>query len=349
MTDSVPSWWGETWRRLEARWLRARRTGTLLVEAPEGLGGDELSRLLCTALLCLESVGDLPCGRCAACRLVAGGTHPDFHGPAEADGRYGIDDLRGWLADLACRPVVSTRTVLWLPAPDRLGLAAASALLKTLEEPPEDAVLVLSARNARTLPPTVRSRAEVHRLPFPDHGQGLAWLRGTRAVREETETHGVFLELADGAPFLARRYETRTGGRLELLAATVARFFGAPTDALRAARAVHTGAWLEGTKDTPSLAGSDAARVVGHWFRSALSARCGLAPLSVPPALAGFLQAFPARRLLELHDETRRLVRLSGTGINEALTWEALALSCANPGPAARGGARPQTRAGFSS
>jgi DNA polymerase-3 subunit delta' len=154
VTDAVPPWWGEPWRRLEARWIRARRTGTLLVEASVGLGGDEFSRRLCAALLCLETESERPCARCAACRLGAAGTHPDFHGPSDAATRYGIDDLRGWLIELARRPVVSARTVLWLPAADRLGLAAASALLKTLEEPPEDAVLILSARNARALPPT---------------------------------------------------------------------------------------------------------------------------------------------------------------------------------------------------
>ncbi|MCL5798980.1 MAG: DNA polymerase III subunit delta', partial [Gammaproteobacteria bacterium] len=138
-----------------------------------------------------------PCGRCHACHLAGAGTHPDLHGPTEAGERYGIDELRAWLADLACRPVVSSRTVLWLPAPDRLGLAAASALLKTLEEPPEDAVVVLSARNARTLPPTIVSRAERHRLPYPERASALAWLE---RARPSGEAHEVWLDLADGAP-----------------------------------------------------------------------------------------------------------------------------------------------------
>lgn len=348
MTDAVPPWWGEPWTRLEARWLRARRTGTLLVEASVGLGGDEFSRRLCDALLCLETEGERPCGRCAACRLGAVGTHPDFHGPADVATRYGIDDLRGWLVGLVRRPVVSARTVLWLPAADRLGLAAASALLKTLEEPPEDAVLILSARNARALPPTIRSRAEVYRLPFPDRNQGLVWLQDGASLGTGEGTHGMFLDLADGAPFLARRYETLIGGELERFAATVASFFASPPEALRAAHAVHAGSWGEGPAgDTPLLSGADAARVVNRWVRAALGKRQGLDTLIVPSVLGDRLQTLPARRLLDLDDELRRLVRFSGTGINEALAWEALALSCASPGATTRSDARPRPKAGF--
>jgi hypothetical protein len=338
VTDPVPSWWADTWKRLETRWLRARRTGTLLIEASEGLGGDELSRRLCTALLCHEETEGPPCGRCTACRLANGGTHPDFQGPNDADTRYGIEDLRAWLARLACCPVVSTRTVLWLPAPDRLGLAAASALLKTLEEPPEDAVLVLSARNSRTLPPTVRSRAEVHRVTFPERAQGLAWLRESLpSSTGRGEVHELFWELAEGAPFLARRYAILVGDRYERLVATVSRFFGTAADALRAAHDLHGGSWADDSKDTPSLAGPDAARLLSHWFRAALNERCGLNQESLPPVLAGPLRTMPTRRLLELHDAARKLVRLSGRGINEALAWEALALSCVHPGSDAEG------------
>ncbi len=340
--EPAPPWWAETWERLETRWIRARRTGTVLVEASEGLGGDELTRRLCVALLCLDGAPESPCGCCHACHLAGAGTHPDLHGPTEAGERYGIDELRAWLADLACRPVVSSRTVLWLPAPDRLGLAAASALLKTLEEPPEDAVVVLSARNARTLPPTIVSRAERHRLPYPERASALAWLE---RARPSGEAHEVWLDLADGAPFLALRYGALVGTRLELLAATVARFFGPPAEALRAAQALQTGAWSAGGKESPTFPGSEAARVVARWVRSALAARHGVESLAVPAPLAAPLQALPTRRLVDLHERARLLARLSGTGANELLAWEALALSCAGTSRSPPTGNRARSRA----
>ena len=149
----------------------------------------------------------------------------------------------------------------------------------------------------------------------------------------------------DGAPFLALRYAALVGTRLELLATSVARFFGPPAEALRAAQSLQTGAWSEGGKESPTLPGSEAARVFARWVRSVLAARHGVEPLAVPAPLAALLQALPGRRLVDLHDRARLLVRLSGTGANELLAWEALALSCAGTSRSSPTGNRARSRA----
>lgn len=333
-----PPWWDDLWQKLEQRWLKTRRTGTLLIEGGIGLGAGELSRRVALALLCLDDERH-PCGCCPACRLFHAGTHPDFHGPAAVDGRYGIEDLRSWSMALVRRPVVSRRTVLWLPAAERLALAAANALLKTLEEPPLDAILVLSTFNVRTLPVTILSRAEVYRLTVPPHDQALTWLGAQRAT--EPRVLASLLALAGGAPYLALRYHDFLGveERLDAFAGTLARLFGTPAEALEAARRIHEGTWLHTSGRVDDLEDLDAARIFGQWLLAYLGDREGLgADLLVPEILQRSWCPLSTLELLEILGGVRELLHSLGTGVNELLAWEALALRCAqrrSDGPSA--------------
>jgi len=105
-----------------------------------------------------------PCGNCVSCRSIDHANHPAVHvfGPAEGKSIIDIDTVR----ELCERVQYKTdRTnVVILKNADLLREAAANALLKTLEEPPAGAVLILVARSTGSLLPTIVSRC--HRIPF---------------------------------------------------------------------------------------------------------------------------------------------------------------------------------------
>jgi len=159
-------------RRLEAIVAGRNWAPAYLLAGSAGSGLEGAAVWLANAILC--SGTPPPCGTCRACRQVASQSHPDLarFAPAEAKRKSGkdgpIDTIRRMIAHLAVRPSEADRQVVLLPGVDLLQPAAANALLKTLEEPPGGAVLILTVRNPTSVLPTIRSRCQEIRLPLPD-------------------------------------------------------------------------------------------------------------------------------------------------------------------------------------
>ena len=136
-----------------------------LFVGPAGLGKLEAARSIAMGLLC-ERGG---CGTCSTCQRIARGTYPDFQ-VLEPDGVSGylIDQIRELTHDATRAPHEGAYKFYVLLAADQLGGAAANALLKTLEEPPESVTFILIAHNLSSLLPTILSRCQVLRFkPLP--------------------------------------------------------------------------------------------------------------------------------------------------------------------------------------
>jgi DNA polymerase-3 subunit delta' len=150
-----------------------------LLAGPSGIGKGTLALRLAQALVC-ERGGPAPCLECRACRRVAHGNHPDVRTISLAtqaaaqksdetkSRELRIDTVREWQRDIDLRPFEASRRVFLLHDADKLNEQAANAMLKTLEEPPPYAVLILIAHGAGDLLPTIVSRCRVLRLrPLP--------------------------------------------------------------------------------------------------------------------------------------------------------------------------------------
>jgi DNA polymerase III delta' subunit len=165
------------------RALRSGRTHhAYLFEGPEGVGKELAARALVARLLCTD--GDRApdadaCGACNSCRLLASDNHPDFHlihrglhklhpepNIRRSKGLFlVVDVIRRFLIEPAgLRPAQGARRVFVLRDAERMNEQAQNALLKTLEEPPGAAVLILVTSSAARLLPTIRSRCQV--IPF---------------------------------------------------------------------------------------------------------------------------------------------------------------------------------------
>lgn len=119
--------------------------------------------LLCPAKEAGSAGGQ--CGRCDVCTRVMRKKHPDvrYFCPEGANG-YLIEQVRDIVADTALAPIQASRKIYILDRVDLLGSAAANAFLKTLEEPPEDVLLILLGRTCESVLPTIVSRCQV--VPF---------------------------------------------------------------------------------------------------------------------------------------------------------------------------------------
>jgi DNA polymerase-3 subunit delta' len=149
------------------RALRSRKTAhAYLFEGIEGCGK------MTTALAFIEAAfcrGDDGCGSCPSCRKMAGVQHPDLHLLAPDGAFIKIDQIRELQRELSLRPVEATMKACVIDDADRLNPAAANALLKTLEEPPGSALLILLTTNPAAILPTVRSRCQLLRFsPLPE-------------------------------------------------------------------------------------------------------------------------------------------------------------------------------------
>lgn len=144
---------------------RALATGRLahayLFEGPEGVGKRLMALALARAVFCREGTG---CGDCPACRKVDHHNHPDLH-LVEPDGAsIKIDQVRALQREMAFRPLEGRKKICLIDGADRLNPAAGNALLKTLEEPSGEALLILLSPRSEAVLGTIRSRCQ--RLPF---------------------------------------------------------------------------------------------------------------------------------------------------------------------------------------
>ena len=127
-----------------------------LFAGPEGVGKRTLALALAKAIHCAERVDDF-CGQCANCARIEDGNHPDVRTiePLAGKKEISIQQIRQIEKQLnfTCSACFSTFQLFEI-----MNLSAQNALLKTLEEPPQDSLLVLVATNTGGLLPTLRSR-----------------------------------------------------------------------------------------------------------------------------------------------------------------------------------------------
>lgn len=216
-------WHREEMSRLMAQHQAGRLPHAVLLCGGAGIGKERLARAFLEALLCEAPQGGLACGQCRACRLTTAGTHPDYFclEPEQQGKVLKVDQVRQ-LVEFAGRTAQfgGYRVALVMPA-EAMNRNAQNALLKTLEEPGQDTLLLLLSHQPGLLLPTVRSRCQQRHLPMPAGDEALPWLRQQLGDEENAQA---LLTAAGGAPLRALALEQADwfAGRREILEALVA-------------------------------------------------------------------------------------------------------------------------------
>ena len=196
------NWQTAQWDQLLRQRSMNKLAHGLLLSGVEGLGKLDFALRLAAAVLCQQPTEDgQACGHCASCQLVAAGNHPDFYLlQAEERGKaIKVDEIRQLSAQLNLTSQYAGYKVAVLADAHNMNINAANSLLKTLEEPASDALLILVSSNPQKLPVTVRSRCQTINFSIPETSQALQWL-----VNEGIDQPEKCLALAHGAPLLAR-------------------------------------------------------------------------------------------------------------------------------------------------
>lgn len=210
-TDVPLPWQAEAWRALGARLTQGQLPHGLLITGQAGLGKALLADAFAQLLLCRAPVQGRACSSCTGCTQFIAGTHPDFSRVEleEREGKAGeegalksaisVEQIRGLIAQLQLSSQYRGRKVALIEPADLMSPAAANSLLKTLEEPPADTVLLLVTAHPGRLPATVRSRCQRLALPAPAEDAALHWLEG----RSRRDDWPLLLGLTGGAPLAA--------------------------------------------------------------------------------------------------------------------------------------------------
>jgi len=200
---NILPWQTGQWSALIERRSTGKLPHALLLSGTTGIGKRQFADAFVANLLCqqpTETGG--ACGTCRGCTLRLAGSHPDLVTiePEEAGKAVKIDQIRA-LAEftaLSAQFEHGYKVIILEPA-ENMNRAAANSLLKTLEEPAANTVLILVTSAPQRLLATIRSRCQQVTFTAPGYEAAINWLGsqlpGDNAAR--------WLEISDGAPLAA--------------------------------------------------------------------------------------------------------------------------------------------------
>lgn len=198
-------WLQQYLERLNRARQQGRMPHALLISGQDGVGKRILAEQLAHMLLCEGPMADgQPCGQCKACGWLRAGTHPDllWLEPEESGKAIKVDQVRALTGELCMTSHGGRYKVAIIQPADAMNKNAANGLLKTLEEPTDNTLLVLLSTLPGRLPATIRSRCQQLQIALPEDPTAQQWLHGqgldsTQATR--------YLKLANGAPLKAQQ------------------------------------------------------------------------------------------------------------------------------------------------
>lgn len=153
-----------------------RMAHALLISGMAGLGKRPLANALSAFLLCKQPINQQACGQCKSCLLLAAGNHPDILLLNPESNTIGVDDIRRLIEFTQGAAQQQGNRVIILPQAQRMSEAAANALLKTLEEPPQGCFLLLLSEQPQRLKATLLSRCQQWRVAPLNETALLSWL-----------------------------------------------------------------------------------------------------------------------------------------------------------------------------
>jgi len=305
----------------------------MLLLGNQGLGKAEFANAMAHAVLCQQPGADhQACGRCKSCKLLAAGTHPDLYqlkptAPPTSKSKnpvlsIRIDDIRALCNKLNQTSQFGGYRVAILDQAELLTISAANSLLKTLEEPGQNVLMLLVTSRPHRLPVTIRSRSQLLRFTDPDENQALDWLQSNQQGEAVTEIQlRQALKHAYGSPLAALEH-LQDADRQQLLAeAMTAAVSGKNT--------------LDYAAELAKFAKIQTLESMLSWASDLTRLRtCGPDTEIINESHRAKLQAMAEKvnqqRLFRFHEQLNFNLLHSSIAVNEQLLWENLLLSWDN-------------------
>ncbi|MBU5363983.1 DNA polymerase III subunit delta' [Enterococcus devriesei] len=148
-------------RQLQNSFEHGRMAHAYLFEGDQGTGKAELALWFVKHLFCLDLQAGMPCEKCNNCLRINSKDHPDVV-EIEPDGQsIKVDQIRALQSELAKSGFESAKKVVIIHQAEKMNLNSANSLLKFLEEPPANFMIILETQSLGKILPTIRSRCQI--------------------------------------------------------------------------------------------------------------------------------------------------------------------------------------------
>jgi DNA polymerase-3 subunit delta' len=298
-------WHENLWMSLERAWQRNRLPHALLLEGPAGLGKSLFALRIAALILGVEQLDP-----------EEGRSHPDLTivtVPPDKK-QISVNQIRDLCANLSMTSHGAGYKVAIIDPAERMNISAANSLLKTLEEPTRDTVLILVRSRLDTLPQTVASRCQRIRFATPPEEAALAWLES----RESGRDWSGLLRVSSGAPLAALKAASDGDDELDhRLAQDLVEIAAGRSDPVKVAA---EWARLDPSKTVAWLNGTVVALILAR----------GGGPGESLKGLQNLNQVLPLGQLFRYLDEVQMALRRIDGALNLQMTLESLLIPWAN-------------------
>ena len=203
----VLPWLKERWQYLCDLKRQGRLPHALMVNGPKGIGKACFALATANYLLCKSPKDDAACGRCRSCELAQSSGHPDlYHLQPEEPGKpIKVDQIRQLTEFIYSTAQQGGYRVVIIDPAESMNVNAANALLKMLEEPGKDTVLLLITHRSGQVMPTIKSRCQRVDCAAPDGEMSTQWL-ATQLTMDSQDAEQL-LRIAHNSPLQALAYK----------------------------------------------------------------------------------------------------------------------------------------------
>lgn len=202
MLDLYP-WQQSLWQQFLAAKNQQKLAHAIALTGVDGLGKAQFAQQMAKAVLCLSPNEEgNACGQCHSCQVFDAGNHPDHLDiePEEAGKQIKIEQIRDLKEKQQLTPTISTwKTVVINPAYS-MNVNANNSLLKLLEEPEANTLIILITSKPERMPITVKSRCQSMHFNAPEKETCLKWLQQHYPNFNDAPLVDELLQLAKGAP-----------------------------------------------------------------------------------------------------------------------------------------------------
>jgi DNA polymerase-3 subunit delta' len=325
-------WQQSQWQHVSKLLSTQRLPHAMLLLGSNGLGKTGFAYSLANAVLCQQPTENkMACGSCKSCLLLAAGTHPDLHTlkptpPPNSKSSNPVLSIKIDVVRTLCDQLNQTSQygqyrVAILEQADLLNLSAANSLLKTLEEPGQNVLILMVTSRPHRLPVTIRSRCQTLRFSTPGEELSLDWLQKNNDLKYTNEQLQQVLKQTFGSPLAALQQLEELGYQQILTAAMTAKISGNNT--LEYATKLSKFSKIQ-TLEGMLVWTSDLAKVIACGSTAAITNE------SERKHLLALAQKVNSRRLFKFQDQLNFNLLHSTIAVNEQLLWENLLLSWDN-------------------
>ena len=170
-----------------------------LFAGPRGTGKTTMAKLLAKALNCEEGIG-CQCNNCKNCQAIIDGTHPDVL-ELDAASNNGVENIRELIDNVKYGTILGKYKIYIIDEVHMLSAGAFNALLKTLEEPPENVIFILATTEPHKILPTILSRCQRYdftKVSAADTKERIKTILEQEKIEYNEEAINLIIKLADG-------------------------------------------------------------------------------------------------------------------------------------------------------